>query len=285
MGESRAITNIGVQNFELLQDVIFCFLDLETTGLHPHYGDRICEIGLLKTKNNRVIATYESLVNPHIPVSPGAYRVSGITDKVLCNAPSFREVTSKVLEFIEGTVIVAHNAPFDLNFLGMHLYNLKIPFPENPVIDTLTLARAYYHFPSNTLTNIAFYFGINISGAHRALEDARVTKEIFNIFLNDFRQKRKVVTFYDLLELNGGSITFPTYGEIILPPEIEECLKSKKKLIIRYISAQGEETIRTIKPVEIVSYQDYTYLVAHCFLREERRTFRLDRIFELKIED
>ncbi len=264
-----------------LQDVVFCFFDLETTGLHPQYGDRICEIGLLKTKNNKIIDSYSSLINPHMPVSPGASEINGITDKMLHNAPSFEAVVERVLEFIEGTVIVAHNAPFDLNFLGVHLYNLRIPFPKNPVIDTLTLARAYYQFPSNTLTNIASYFGIEASGAHRALGDARITKEVFYIFLSDFRRKRKINTLYDLLELNGGSITFPTYGEIILPPEIEECLRAKKKLRIRYISARGNETIRTIKPVDIVPYQDYTYLISHCLLREKRRTFRLDRILEM----
>ncbi len=273
--------NVGVQNFEPLQNVVFCFLDLETTGLHPQYGDRICEIGLLKTKNNKIIDSYSSLINPHMPVSPGASEINGITDKMLHNAPSFETVVERVLEFIEGTVIVAHNAPFDLNFLGVHLYNLRITFPKNPVIDTLILARAYYQFSSNTLTNIASYFGIDVSGVHRALGDTKITKEIFHIFLDDFRQKRKINTLYDLLELNGGSITFPTYGEIILPPEIEECLRAKKKLRIRYISARGNETIRTIKPVDIVPYQDYTYLISHCLLREKRRTFRLDRILEM----
>ncbi len=266
-----------------LKKVVFCFLDLETTGLHPQHGDQICEIGLLKTKNNKIIDSYESLINPRMPISPGAREVTGITDKMLNSAPVFKNVANKILKFIEGTVIVAHNAPFDLNFFGMHLYNLKILFPENPVIDTLALARAYYQFPSNTLTNIASYFDINTSEAHRALGDTIMTKEIFHRFLDDFKEKKKDITLYDLLELNGGSIVFPTYGEMILPPEIEESLRTNKRLKIRYISAQGDETVRTIRPVSIVPYQDYTYLISHCLLREKRRTFRLDRILEMSI--
>ena len=150
-----------MQNHRLPIDrSVLCFFDVETTGLHPQYGDRICEIGLLKMQNGKIIDSYETLVNPHIPVSPGAFRVNHISTEMLKSAPSFPEVADVILKFIEGSTLVAHNALFDLNFLGSHLWNLKIPFPPNPVIDTLVLARAYYNFPSNSLANIADYFGI-----------------------------------------------------------------------------------------------------------------------------
>ncbi|MDI6839249.1 MAG: exonuclease domain-containing protein [bacterium] len=266
-----------------LPEVTFVFLDVETTGLHPQYGDRICEIGLVKTENGKIADSYTTLINPHRPISPGAFMANGITADMVKDAPSFNEIVGEVLKFIDSAVIVAHNAPFDLNFIGSHLHNLRIPFPGNPVIDTLTLARAYYHFPGNGLLKIANYLGINTRDSHRALGDARITSKIFHIFVNDFKRMR-VATLHDLLELQGGSFVFPTYGEIILPPEIEESLKCNKKLKIRYISAYGEETVRTIKPVDIIPYQDYTYLIAHCLLRNERRTFRLDRILEIKLE-
>lgn len=266
-----------------LDKAILCFFDVETTGLHPHYGDRICEIGLAKVINNKIIDSYETLINPYIPISPGAFHVNHITPEMLKSAPSFQDVVNDVLKFIEGSTLVAHNALFDLNFLGSHLWSLSIPFPPNPVIDTLILARAYYNFPSNSLPNLASHFRINKSNSHRALGDAKITGQIFHIFLNDFRRKNGITTLAELLELHGGSLVFPTYGEIILPTEIEEVMKTKKKLKIRYISREGEETIRTIKPIDIVPYRDYTYLIAHCLLRNERRTFRLDRILEMKV--
>lgn len=266
-----------------LEKVPFVFLDVETTGLHPNYGDRICEIGLLKTVNNGPCDSYHTLINPYRPISIGAFMVNHITSDMLKSAPAFAEVVDDILAFIDDSVLVAHNAAFDLNFIGAHLHGLKIDFPKNIVVDTLMLARAYFKFPSNGLTNIASYMGINIVKAHRALEDAILTKEIFYKFLEDFKCRWNVTSLYQLLERNGGSITFPTYGEIILPPEVEEAVKCNKKLKIRYVSDNGEQTVRTIKPIEIIPYQDYTYLLAHCFLREERRTFRLDRILSMKV--
>ena len=268
-----------------LQKITFCFLDVETTGLHPQYGDRICEIGLLKTKNNKVIDSYEALINPCRPISPGASMVNGITDKMVKDAPVFGEVVNRILEFIGGTVIIAHTAGFDLNFIGSHLRNLKKPLPNNPIIDTLTLARKYYCFPSNSLTNVASYFDINISNCHRALADAKLTKEIFHTFLTDFKSRgliNQFPTLSHLLELQGSLFILPAYDEIILPPEIEEAIKNNKRLKIIYVSAFGAKTSRTIEPIDIISSRDYTYLVAHCQLRDEKRTFRLDRIIEME---
>ncbi|MCK4353377.1 WYL domain-containing protein [candidate division WOR-3 bacterium] len=275
-------TQVGTYCNTPLLKITFIFLDLETTGLHPQYGDRICEIGLLKAKNGKIIDSYETLINPCRPISPGAFNVNKITANMVKNAPLFSQIVNDFFDFIKGSVIVAHNAPFDLEFIGSHLHNLGIPFPNNFVIDTLTLARAHYNFPGNSLGKIASYFGIDTYNQHRALGDTKITKEIFYAFLKNFKD-RGVNTLYDLLELQGGSFVFPTYGEIILPPEVEESVKSKKKLKLRYVSAEGEETVRTIEPIEIIPYQDYTYLIANCLLRGERRTFRLDRILEMEV--
>lgn len=268
-----------------LRDITFVFLDVETTGLHPQYGDRICEMGLLRTKDGKTLDAYETLINPYVPISPGAFNVHGISVEMLKDAPPFSQIIDDFLEFIKGAAIVGHNVLFDLEFIGSQLNQLQIPFPDNPVIDTLTLARTYYDFSGNGLTKIAAQFNIDIHNQHRALGDARMTKEIFHIFINDFK-KMKIRTFYDLLELQGGSLTFPTYGEIILPPEIEESIKNNRQLDLRYVSAYGEETIRTIEPLEVIPYKDYTYLIANCLLRGgERRTFRLDRILEMHIAE
>ncbi|MDD2890592.1 MAG: exonuclease domain-containing protein [bacterium] len=266
-----------------LNKVPFVFLDVETTGLHPHYGDRICEIGLLKVVSNRTSASYHTLINPYVPISIGAFMVNHITSDMVKYAPAFSEVTDKFFKFIENSVIVAHNAPFDLNFIGSQLNGLRMKFPKNIVIDTLTLARTYFQFPSNSLSNIASHFGISAAHSHRAMEDAILTRKIFYIFLKEFKRKYNLDTLYQLLEFNGGTITFPTYGELILPPEVEEAIKWDRKLRIRYMSEEGKHTVRTIKPIEIAPHKDYTYLVAHCFLREQRRTFRMDRILSIKV--
>lgn len=190
-----------------LPEVVFCFLDVETTGLDPYLGDRICEIALLKTINKEVVGTFHSLVNPARPISPDAYAVNFISDEMVKDAPLFDAIANQVLEFMRGTVLVAHNAPFDLSFLSVQLRLLNLPRPDNWVIDTLRLARKYYRFPGNDLGTIARCLNIKPERRHRALADVQTTKQIFDVFLNDF-QTRGVEQLEMLIKLQGGSCSF-----------------------------------------------------------------------------
>jgi DNA polymerase-3 subunit epsilon len=163
----------------------FSFLDVETTGLSPLENDRVCEIAVLRLNEDGSIQKWQSLVNPERPISPGASAVSGITDAMVANAPRFSEVASTVLRMIEGTILVCHNASFDVSFLYAELKHCGMRLPELPVIDTLRLARCYFDFPSNRLGNIADYLGITATERHRALADVDTTQKIFAYFLKE----------------------------------------------------------------------------------------------------
>lgn len=152
-----------------LDEVAFTILDVETTGLNPHFGDRVCEIALLRCQGDRELGRFHSLVNPGRGISPGAFAVNGIKDEDVIDAPPFADIAPAVLKVLGETVIVAHNAPFDLGFLAAELEICRLPFIDNMVIDTLTLARRWYSFPSNSLQNVAYYLGIDTLGQHRAL--------------------------------------------------------------------------------------------------------------------
>ena len=93
------------------------FLDVETTGLSPLSGHRVCEIAVARFQGEEMTESFETLVNPMWPISPGASRVNGITDDDVREAPRFREVADRVEELMAGAVIVCHNAPFDLAFI------------------------------------------------------------------------------------------------------------------------------------------------------------------------
>src|SRR3990172_9266134 len=101
-----------------LEDITFCFLDVETTGLDCQNGDRVCEIGLLKRKSQKTIDSYTTLIDPECEVSEGASRVNGITNDMLKGKPKFSEVAEFILKFIGDAAMVCHNAPFDLGFLN-----------------------------------------------------------------------------------------------------------------------------------------------------------------------
>jgi DNA polymerase III epsilon subunit-like protein len=207
--------------------------------------------------------------------------VNGITDDMVLEAPTFDQIVDDVLKFINDAVIVAHNAPFDLNFFAYQFRNLGVPPLDNFVIDTLYLARAYYNFPSNSLPKVAAYMGISTQKFHRALQDSFTTKLIFDNFLRDFR-RQGVNCLEDLLELQGGTVPFPQLPEIVLPPAIDEAVRGSKKLQISYVSAENVRTVRVVEPREVNAFGDNIYLVAFCHLRKEERVFRLDRIIEMK---
>jgi len=263
-----------------LEEIPLVFLDLETTGLHPQFGHRICEVGMLRCRGRRREGSFQSLVNPRRPISPGATAMHGITDEMVAEAPTFDRIADEVLDFIDNSVIVAHNAPFDLGFLAFQFRSTGISPPGNFAIDTLYLAREHFDFPSNSLPNIAAYLGITVQESHRALQDALTVKRVFDEFSRDFRRDG-VSSLEDLLELQGGAVPFPQVPEIALPPEIDEAVKGSGKLKIKYMSRGGVETVRIVEPREVNAYWDSVYLVAFCHLRGEERTFRLDRIVEM----
>lgn len=263
-----------------LGEVTFTVLDVETTGLSPHFGDRICEIALLRCRGGRELGRFHSLVDPGRPISPGARAVNGITDEELDGAPTFAEVTPTVLDFVEDSAIVAHNAPFDLSFLSRELGMCGYSPITNVIIDTLALARHCYRFPSNSLGSVARHLGMNTWGEHRALADVLTTKGILERFLADLVEKG-ATTLGQLMEAQGGRVGLHRREELSLPPQIEEALEGGGRLLLRYVSARGEQTLRVVTPLLVEARGGYLYLVAMCHLRNEQRAFRLDRIVEM----
>jgi hypothetical protein len=207
--------------------------------------------------------------------------VNRIKDEDLIDAPLFSEIAATVLGVIGVSVIVAHNAPFDLGFLAYELTISRLPLVDNPVVDTLALSRYCYSFPSNSLPNVAYYLGIDTLREHRALADAITTKQLLDCLLADLLDAG-VCTLGDLIGVQGGDIGWLTQEIIPLPPQIDEALRGEGQLELRYVSASGEETRRVVSPLYVTAFAGYLYLIAICHLRNEQRTFRLDRIIEMR---
>ncbi len=255
------------------------FLDVETTGLSPWFGDRICEIAILRCQGDEILGSFDSLINPERPISPGAARVNGLSDDQVADAPLFAGIAAQALPLLKDAIIVCHNAPFDLGFVSSELTRLGQELPPVEVIDTLQLARTYFDFDSNSLQSIADHFMIDRSGAHRALADVLTTRDVLEHFL----VKLKHLPMDELIDVYSPPAAAP--AALDLPPLIQEALTSKKRLLICYVDKQGRETQRWISPKKILALNDYIYVAAHCHLRDEERYFRLDRIVEMKLDD
>jgi len=254
------------------------FLDVETTGLSPWFGDRMCEIAVLRCAGEEVVESFDSLLNPERAISPGAARVNGLKDSDLLGAPRFAEVAGRVLALVGDAVIVCHNVPFDLGFLTSELRRMDQPLPTVLTLDTLQLAREHFDFDSNGLQSIARRLDIQPTGAHRALDDVFTTRAV----LTHFARKLSSVEIERAILPYSPPVSSPREPD--LPPVIEEALHSQRRLYIRYVDRRGEASERWITPKQVLALEDYLYLVAHCHLRDDERKFRLDRIERMEIE-
>ncbi|MGP1594139.1 MAG: 3'-5' exonuclease [Treponema sp.] len=165
---------------------VFTAVDTETTGLDPAIG-RIVEIGAIKYDKSGIIARYNVLINPEMPIPADASKVNGISDDMLKNKPIIAEVVPDFLTFIEKTILVAHNAPFDINYFNAELQRIGEKPLHNKVVDTRIFAKEVFRgLQSYALQDLAAQFGIVARDAHRAEDDARVCMELFNHTLNRF---------------------------------------------------------------------------------------------------
>jgi len=252
-------------------------VDVETTGLYPEEKDRICEIALLKIKDGRIIDKFVTLVNPEREISYPAYLVNGITDKMVEDAPTFKEIAEDVFNFIKDEILLIHNAKFDISFLDYELRRSGLYLPDFKLIDTLKIARRFFNFPSNSLKDLASYLKIQQENFHRAEFDAKTAYDIFTILYEELK-KRNI--YFESLLSDGKNIERNLKPEDILPPSVLENLGRGEKIRIRYIGRSGE-SLREIYPIRIEKEKGVYYLVAFCCLREEERKFRLDRIREV----
>ncbi len=161
--------------------------DFETTGLSP-VTDRIVEIGAaafrMEEREGTWVAIddgmYETLVNPRRPIPAVVSAIHGIDDLAVSASPTFAQVAPEFLAFIQGSILIAHNAPFDLGFLQAETKRAGLENPPNPAYDTISVAKtAVSGLPSYSLKSLAASFNIAQTAAHRGGDDARVCMELF----------------------------------------------------------------------------------------------------------
>lgn len=157
----------------------YCIIDIETTGLEPRDSE-IIEIAIIKVENGEVADIFNTLLSSSKPLLPQIKSLTGITDDILLGAPAFKNVAQKLLKFIDGSIIIAHNTDFDINFLNFHLKTNNFNAIENRIFCTLKISRFLLpQLKSFKLESLADYFGINHELKHRALGDVEVTYQVW----------------------------------------------------------------------------------------------------------
>lgn len=188
-----------------IEEAVFTFIDVETTGLSPRSA-RVCEVAAISFRGSDRVGTLAELVNPGTPIPAEVSRIHGITDAMVKDSPSFGAVAPRLLAMLENSVVVAHNANFDVDFLRAEFERVGLRFPRLYCVDTLEIARKKWKFQSNRLGNIAAELNISNEGWHRALNDVETTRRIFDHFMAAFKAAG-VATVADLLEKCGRRTT------------------------------------------------------------------------------
>ena len=166
-----------------LRDITFCVVDLETTGASVQGGAMITEIGAVKVRGGELLGEFQTLVNPHAQIPPFIAVLTGITNSMVAAAPPIESALPAFLEFAQGTVLVAHNAPFDIGFLKHFATAQGRPWPGFEVVDTARLARRVItrdDAPNCKLSSLAIAFRSATTPNHRALSDARATVDVLH---------------------------------------------------------------------------------------------------------
>ena len=229
---------------QVLDDATYCVLDLETTGISIT-TEKITEVGIMKVKNGEVIDEFEIFVNPEKPIPQRVVEVTNITDEMVKDAETIDKVFPKILEFVGDSIIVAHNASFDVGFLKHNAKLLGYEF-NNTYIDTLPLAKDLFpDLKKYKLGKIADSLGIEVDVAHRALADVDTTVKVFNVMLKKLKAK--------------GINTVDEIDSATKDPEAQKEEFKKQRSYHAIILAKNYVGLRNLYKLVSISHLNYFY--------------------------
>ena len=208
--EAYLIDDLGHAVFlpkgQTLDDTYVVF-DIETTGLSKE-KEAITEIGAVKVENGQIIDRFSTFVNPERPISAEITKLTGITDEMVADAPTIAEILPEFLKFCEGTVLVAHNAPFDTGFIRIAAIRLGLGELHHTVVDTVELSRTLLpELTKHKLDIVCEHLGVSLHGHHRAVNDAEATAQVFLHFL-DMLAEKQVFTLDQINVLASRTVNY-----------------------------------------------------------------------------
>jgi len=271
---------------DFLREKVFVAFDTETTGMWAPIN-RIVEIGAVRfTLAGGQPATYQSLVNPERRIPDEVIAVHGITDDMVANAPAIRTVLEDFAGFCgTDSILVAHNAPFDISFVGNELNRVGLGFGPNPILDTVDIYRRLFPgIVSYSLRNLIIHLGIAQTQVHRALDDALMVQQL--IFraapkLAGFRSWNDFTANFSIYRMEDWQAEAATLPEDFT--DLQMAVTDGIKVEIEYQHPVTNAALRVIHPRQVFKLGSVYYINAYCELAKGERTFRLDRISAYRI--
>jgi len=246
--------NRDIEDFDLI------FLDVETTGLDAVTGDAVCEICIAKFRRRSQVSLYNTFINPQVPVSTEAQAVHNIPPEELAKAPLFGQVAQEIETALAKSVLCAYNARFDLGFLNEELRRLRRPPLEQPVVDIYGMAKKNLRLVRYNLETVARHLEVQVSGLHRAAQDASISAEVFFRLL-DMHKARNIKNLGEFLGLYGFDNAAFQDNVQAKARGVKQALKTGAKMKIKWFLS-GTVKEEEVLPVNLRKQSDVLYLLA-----------------------
>jgi DNA polymerase III subunit epsilon len=257
-----------------MDEAPFAFVDLEMTGLRPE-RDRVIEACAVRVRGGEVEASLATLVRPECGTF-GNERVHGISEESLQSAPTFREIEPSLWAILDGAILVAHGASWDIAFLRAEWERLGIARPLEHHLDTLTLSRRVFAFPSHSLSALCKELGIERARSHRAEDDVRALRELFERVVGELAPS----TPRDLWHVR--------IGEKAARPEIlDAALRAQEAgqpVLVRYRPARRKAEELQFVITSVTTRLDPPRVLGYLLPGRGRRELRADRILAIEAQ-
>ena len=203
-----------------LEEATYVVFDVETTGLSARY-DQIIELAAVKMEDGEIVSEFQEFIDPGQPLSETTTNLTGITDDMVQGSKSEDEVLQAFQAFSEGTVLVAHNASFDMGFINTAYQRHGLGQADQPVIDTLELSRMLHpNLKSHRLNTLAKRYDVALEHHHRAIYDSESTAKLLWIFLKEAKDQYDMTSHQDLNSQVGEGEAYkqarPTHASILV---------------------------------------------------------------------
>lgn len=269
------------------QEFTFVALDIETSGQYP-VADEIVEVAMIKWKQGQEIDRFHSLIKPKKPMGDFVIGIHGITNEMVSDAPSIEEKIEEIRKFLEGTVVVAHHAPFDVGFLAWEFEKSNKSLPDDTVICSSLLARALVDSPTNhRLQTMVKLLGLSQTQAHRAESDARAC---FQLAVHCMNKVGSDESLKNVVKAQRKTIWWQDYSLLKLGQNqkisgIIEAVKKDKMVEFIYESGNHQGKLRKAKPLGIVRNPDGDYFPALCDIDKVVKRFYLKKVADSVVFD
>lgn len=262
----------------------FVVIDTETSGAYPLSAE-LCEVAAVRIEDGKIVGEYSSLIKPTQTMSEKIIGIHGITNEMVADAPPVAEVMPKLHDFIQGAVVLAHHAPFDVGFLAWEFEKLGLELPTEPVLCTSLLSRQLIkESPNHKLQTLIGILNLDRGQAHRALDDARACWGVAHAcFQRAAKDSSSVATLERLREIQIKEIQWELYSiEALRATErlsaVVEATEKQLEVEIVYGGGSRPGIERRLRPEGIVRNPDGDYLVAWCPIDQRSKRFYLPKV-------